>query len=207
MQLLVCVTLVVLSSLAQASVLNNGQVTTPDSLTPGGTVLGTITGTITLGTSATSYTTSVLSDPGNTFCSGCLDFVYSFTNHGPDINERFSMANFGSSASGLFQVDAGVNPLSTGFKPQTVDRSANGEVIGFNYISFDINPGQSTVQFVIETNAKHFGSGEVSAQDGVAGFNAAFQPSAVPEPSSLAMLGSGLMVVGGFVRKFVKGGR
>jgi hypothetical protein len=206
MQLLVCVTLVVLSSLAQASVLHNGQVATPDSLTPGGTVLGTITGTIILGTSATSYTTSVLSDPGNTFCSGCLDFVYSFTNHGPDINERFSMARFGSSVAG-HMVDVGVNPLSTGFKPQTVDRSANGEVIGFNYITFDINPGQSTVQFVIETNAKHFGSGEVSAQDGVAGFNTAFQPSAVPEPSSLAMLGGGLIVVGGFMHKFVKGGR
>ena len=54
---------------------------------------------------------------------------------------------------------------------------------------------------VIETNALHFTNGFASAQDGTAGFGFAYAPLAVPEPSSLALMGGGLSVFGLLLRK------
>ena len=59
MQLLVCVMLVALAPLAQASVLGNGQTAPPDLLTPSGTELATTSGTISTPTFTTLFTASV----------------------------------------------------------------------------------------------------------------------------------------------------
>ena len=185
MQLLVCVMLVALAPLAQASVLGNGQTAPPDLLTPSGTELATTSGSITTPTFTTLFTASVFSDPTNTFCVNCLDFVYRFTNNGPDVNERYSAFNFGG-----FMVDVGYNPSTSGVIPSTVDRSSDGKVIGFNFIGNDtVTTGKNTAVLVIETNATKFEPGLLSAQDGTAGDGMAFQPFVVPEPSSLAMFG------------------
>ena len=50
--------------------------------------------------------TWVAADPTNTFCTGCLDFVYEFTNNGPHPNQRYSMSSFAG-----FMIDAGTNPI------------------------------------------------------------------------------------------------
>lgn len=189
--------LILLAPLAHASVLGNGSSVPPSPLFPGGTLVASTSGTITTPTFTTSYSQWVYSDPGNTWCSGCLDFVYQFTNNGGDANERFSMFNFAG-----FLVDVGTNPFGV-HDPSTIDRSSFGPVIGFNYTGFnEITPGQTTPLLVIETNALTFTSGFVSAQDGTAGFGFAYAPSAVPEPSSLALVGGGLSVLGLFLRKF-----
>jgi hypothetical protein len=186
-----------LAPLAHASVLGNGSSVPPSPLFPGGTLVASTSGTITTPTFSTSYSQWVYSDPGNTWCAGCLDFVYSFTNNGPDANERFSMYNFSG-----FLLDVGTNPFG-GHDPTTIDRSQFGPVVGFNYPGFDeLGVGQTTPLLVIETNARSFTTGFVSAQDGTAGFGFAYAPSAVPEPSSLALLGGGLTVVGALLRKF-----
>ena len=138
----------------------------------------------------------VVADPFNTWCAGCLDFVYEFTNLGGDANERFSMFNFAG-----FNIDVGTNPFGM-HDPTTIDRSLGGLVIGFNYPAADqISPGQSTPLLVIETDALAFTSGFVSAQDGTAGYGFAYAPSAIPEPASLALLGGGLALAGGMLRR------
>jgi PEP-CTERM motif-containing protein len=101
-------------------------------------------------------------------------------------------------------VDAGTNPFGV-HDPVTVDRSSgNGAVIGFNFDEFgdEIQPGTTTVWLVIETNAVTFTSGFLSAQDGTAGSGVAFAPlAAVPEPTSMMLVGGGLLALGSFLRK------
>jgi hypothetical protein len=187
--------------ISQASVLSNGTSVPPSPLFPAGTLVASvINGTITTATFSDSYSQWVYADPNNTFCANCLDFVYQFTNNGGDANERFSMYNFGG-----FTVDVGTNPFGV-HDPTTVDRSLNGPVIGYNYPASDeIMPGQTTPLLVIETNATTFTKGFASAQDGTAGYGFAYAPAAAtPEPPTLAMLGGGLTLLGGLLRRMTR---
>jgi hypothetical protein len=198
---LVCVlAIAMLTPLAHASILSVGGTAPPTPLTPSGPVLATKSGTITALTFTADYSTWVYADPSNTWCSGCLDFVYQFKNHGPAPNERYSMSSFAG-----FNIDAGTNPFGT-HDPNTVSRSSllNGDVLSFNFDQFgnDIAVGETTVQLVIETNARNYTIGILSAQDGSAASAYGFQPTAVPEPSSLALIGGGLSVFGFLLRKF-----
>jgi len=186
--------------MAHASILGVGGTAPPSPLFPTGTQLVFTSGTITTPTFSADYSTWVLRDPTNTWCANCLDFVYQFTNNGPDVNQRYSMSSFAG-----FLVDAGTNPFGV-HDPITVSRSmlAGGQVISFNFDQFgdEIQPGTTTVELVIMTNATQFVPGFLSAQDGTAGSGTAYAPAApVPEPTSLVLMGSGLIAFGGFLRK------
>jgi PEP-CTERM motif-containing protein len=194
--------------LLHATVLPAGGSVLPSSLMPGGVLDATTSGTITTPTFSASYTQWVYSDPGNTWCAGCLDFVYQYTNLSGDGLGRFTMYDFANSGV-VWKLDVGVDPLGM-HDPATVDRNLSGSVVGFNYEAGDeIDPGQTTPLLVIETNATSFDfKGFLSAQDGTAGYATAYEPnSVVPEPSSLGLIGTGLMVVGGFWRKLRLGAR
>jgi hypothetical protein len=124
---------------AQASILDVGGTAPPSPLFPSGPTLASTSGTITAPTFSADFRTWVVRDPANTFCANCLDFIYVFTNNGPDVNERYSMSSFAG-----FNVDAGTNPFGV-HHPITVDRSGvNGSVIGFNFDQFgDDNDARS----------------------------------------------------------------
>lgn len=198
-KLVVILAFTLLIPVAQASILSVGATLPPSPLAPSGTVLASITnGTITTATFTVIYSTWVYADPTNTFCAGCLDFVYQFKNLGPDVNERYTMYNFGS-----VSVDAGTNPFGV-HDPITVSRSVmgNGAVVSFNFDQFgdEMQPGQTSVLLVIDTNATRYVPGFTSVQDGTADYGAAFAPTVVPEPASLALLGGGLLAIGGALR-------
>lgn len=183
--------------LVHANIIGPGQSGPPDPLNAGGTQLAFTTGTMNTPTWSATYSAWVYSDPTNTFCAGCLDFVYQFTNspNSQDVLERFT----GFSYAG-FLTDVGFIP-ATGPAPVTVDRSTTGAVIGFNYPGANnILPGQSTAKLVVETNANGFTHGYLTAQDGTAAYADAFAP-AVPDPATLGLLGSGLAVVGTILRR------
>src|SRR5215472_11330447 len=118
--------------MANASILGVGGTAPPSPLFPTGTILAFTSGTITTPTFSTDYSTWVLRDPTNTWCANCLDFVYQFTNNGPDVNQRYTMSSFAG-----FLVDAGTNPFGV-HDPIIVSRSmlAGGQVISFNFDQF-----------------------------------------------------------------------
>jgi hypothetical protein len=194
---LLCLALVIATPPARGTILKNGGDVSPSAFDPGRTVLASLTGqTITTTTFSTTYSTWVYSDPKNMFFAGCLDFVYHFTNKGADANERFTMFAFGG-----FQVNVGFDS-GTGLPPQSVNRTPSGQVIGFNYLEKELEPGQTTSLLEIQVNTNKWGEGKVSVQDGTAAFASAFAPIVIPEPSSLGLLGGGLLLAVGFLRKF-----
>jgi hypothetical protein len=198
-KIVVLLAFALLLPVAQASVLSGGGSVAPSPLFPGGTLVATTSGTISTPTFTTDFTQWVFADPLNSWCVNCLDFVYEFTNHGPDVNERYSMSSFSG-----FLVDVGTKPFGGLHDPNTVNRSSlfNGAVIGFNYNpGNEIAPGVTTPWLVIETNAMQYTWGFVSAQDGTAGSASAYVPT-VPEPASLGLLGTGILLAGGAFRRF-----
>lgn len=153
---------------------------------------------------ATYRETVVRDNSGTGLCLGCLDFLIEVVNAGPGIFERVTTASFDS-----FITDVGYNfTLSSlipcGVIPGKIDRSLDGNVVGFNFIPGAVSAGQHTVVLEIQTNARFFKTGTVSIQDGTSGFAAGFAPSAVPEPALMILIGACLLAIG-FLKK-LKGG-
>jgi hypothetical protein len=147
------------------------------------------------------YRAMVYSDAANDFCAGCLDFfvVVESSTASLDAIERITLAAFGSFLTNVgYSIGPGTPPA--GVAPSTVDRSANGDVIGFNFTApVGVAPGQQTDVLEIETNATRFMAGTLQISDGSVATVAAFEPCGmVPEASSVSMtlLGGILLGVG-----------
>lgn len=169
-----------------------------------GTVLATTSFSGVTGDLNASYTEWVVSDPSNTFCAGCLDFVIQATNNriSNDDVEDITTGNFDN-----FRTDAGYALTLNGSGGGTVypeallqgvSRTANGHTMKWNFTLNappDLQPGETTDYLVVETNATRFTSGAVSLQDTNILEGPGYQPT-VPEPMSMGLLGGGLTLLG-----------
>jgi hypothetical protein len=161
-----------------------------------GPIVATVSGVIPPTTFDATYTVNVYSDPGNSFCSGCYDFVYTVTNTGltGDIASvsGFNYAGFLTSMgfSGGFGVD-----------PTMGQRTSDGGTVQFIFQG-GLLPGQSSDFLVVQTNAMNDAAGIISVQGGGAAQNIGLEPAAVtPEPSSLMLFGTGLLAAAGVARR------
>ncbi len=148
------------------------------------------------------YSAMVYSDPDNTFCAGCLDFFVTVTSSASSLDdiERITLASYGAFLTDVgYSIGKGSNP--TGVTPATVDRSNNGNVIGFNFnVPDGVAPGEETQVLEIETNARSFMVGTMQIIDSSVASVNVFDPCPVPEASSISMtLLGGLLLGLGFI--------
>jgi hypothetical protein len=185
-----------LGSLASATILVPGTTgAAPSGFSSAGWTLLASTGVQALssGNFTANATSWVYADTGNTFCSGCLDFVYQITRTGgSDSIERITAGSFTG-----FQTDVGFVTGSAGVTTTGLDRSSSGSVIGWAYAGASALTGsQGTRLLIVETDTKFFTAGVLSVQDGLTANGVGFQPTSIPEPVSMSLLGGGLAFLG-----------
>ena len=162
--------------------------------------------TTTAGTTSGTLRTAVFRES-----SGTLDFYYQVSN---DASSKTSIGRESNTffdgflTSVGFRTDGSSDAMlaPAGFAngtmaPDLTDRNAG--VIGFNFslvVTDKIAPGETSNILIISTNAMNYTKGNAELLDGGATTVAAFQPTSVPEPTTMALLGGGLLALAGIRR-------
>ncbi len=158
--------------------------------------------TATSSTFTVRYGEAVSFDSANPL--GGLDFIYSFDNIGTTgILEAVSMGTYDGFLTDTIFVSKGV---ANQVAPTAVSHSSTGvgSVVNFAFDAPNtVKSGQTSDYLVIRTNATQFRTGNYSFIDNSTFTDTnTFVPSAVtPEPSSLILLGTGLLGAAGVARR------
>jgi hypothetical protein len=132
---------------------------------------------------------------------GTLDFYYEVANDPNSVTAiscEPDTSFLGFATAVAFRVD-GASLSGTAFTngtpgifPVTADGDASATTVGFNFVptppGTKIPPGTSSAVLIISTDATHFTAGNSEVLDGGAETVAAFQPTAIPEPGSFALI-------------------
>ena len=172
---------------AQAIVLNPGGSGSPDLLALGaGSTLVADTGLLSFSNSAFSGTLDewVYQDTANTFSSGDLTWVIQVANsaNSSDAIGRVTAGNFAG-----FMTDVGDNGGANA--PDLVDRDTPGHTIGFSWAETGgLLVGDTSDLLFIDTNATRFIPGTLAVINSQTSDLSGYEPSAVPEPATWALM-------------------
>jgi hypothetical protein len=172
---------------AQALVLDPGGSGSPDLLSLGaGSTQVANTGSLSFSNSAFSGTIDewVYKDTSNTFGSGDLTWIIQVVNSksSSDAIGRVTAGNFAG-----FMTDVGDNGVANA--PDLVDRDTPGHTIGFSWAETGgLVLGHTSDLLFIDTNASRFTTGTLAVIDSDTSDLSGYEPSAVPEPATWAMM-------------------
>jgi hypothetical protein len=173
---------------------NTSMAATPEVEPLGGSVVAGPLVTPLTGAAFTATLTSTVysGDTANPFPGG-LTFVYVVHNDGTSVDAigRTTLNGFAN-----FQTDASYSTLSSGTAPATMNRSINGNVVGFSFVGPPLGPavlapGTTSMTLVIQTDATAWTTDIGNVIDGSIASGRIYAP-AVPEPATMMLLVAGL---------------
>ena len=137
-------------------------------------------------------------DAASPFPNG-LTFVYQVSNMdtSTDAIGRFTANGFMTGAT-VWQTDASFQPGAGLLAPSTVNRSINGNVVGYSFVGPPLGPstllpGATSMLMVVQTNAPDWTTATGNVIDGSIASGPIYAP--VPEPASMLFLVGGLGVL------------
>ena len=210
------VALVIGAGFANATIIAPGSSGPPDALDASGPILadtGVLSFTGVNGRFSGTARSLVVQDSLNPFAAGDLTFLFQLSSDATSLDsiQRITDALFGG-----FLTDVGQGPPHPPFfdcdpdcvSAATVDRSADGNVIGWNYgVGAGLEPGDYTLALIVQTNATQFTTGHIQVINADIATVDSFAPTLVPEPSSIVLLSSLLPLAWHYRRRSHSGHR